>query len=1485
MAKNSIEVIIKAVDQVTKPLKNIGGNFDKSFAGFKKGFKDAKKDSKEFTEGLGGGLARLTNPLVLATGAVVGLGLAISSAIDEGRKFQKAMAEVSTLVDTSKVNMEELGEKTLEMSKRLGAPAVQLAAGLYQTISAGVTDAAEAMSVLEVSTKAAVAGIAASESSVKAITSVINAYGLEASDAEAVSDLFFKTIEKGVTKFPELAESIGTVIAPAASLGIKLGDLFSALATLTKGGINTRVATTALRATFLSILKPSDEAKKTAQDLTLAWDAQTLKTKGLIPFLNDMKKATGGNTELMSKLIPEARALNAVLALTGDQFETLTDIQKDMQGSLGATDTAFKKMENTYDFQAKKLTALATVTKINLFTKFEPVLAGFIKGIRVAINLAVGSLKVLVNSTTAIMARFTQGILGPVALLSAKVTDFFGITKGAAADWAITIKASGLLANAMAESTAKAFDGTFTAFTEGTKAVDKLASTQNDLANRMSSANERTKTGNVILKDNISLTKSAEKAIARFITTAGKAGKTRIELLEEEKERLDTLIVASVAGENERSQKFKDATKKREQLNDAFYALSDALLEKDFIKDEKIQDAKTKKQKQELKRREKAAKKASDAFIVLADDLHKTETEKAEDKLDRDFEILLEQVEQTDATTDELEQIWDAYYQRLDSLGEKHKTKNSLLWKSVKTTTEGAFAVMEGAGNSMARAFVMGGDMGKAAYQGMANTLTSLAQTDISNALKSVMDPLINSIAASLGLGAAASGGHGAVKGGAPFSIAQTAFFLGSAGVKLVAARALAQKAFPKKEGGFVFGGTGLINAGTTGTADDVLIRQAPNVNVFGSKGEFIVNADQTRKFLPVLNQMNKRGTQPRDVGFGLGGFLGDVGDFISDATSDVLGGGGDFLSDFVSGGGDFLFGGGIFDFLADVDGWLFRGGIPQTLNDILFGLAPAGVETTKGFGEGVGNLVESIPSIPEIMEFVRNNVLKQLSNWFKNAFNLEAWFAKFIETTGETLNTADGFVNNITQPMEKFFLNKMRFISAGTTLSNIPALAAGPQAVLLQIIKELLEEQGQEFVVKQGMDKIVRPAFITALDPLFDAKGRLDNFLGDKSGLASVALAGGTLASMVHGAAKAGPIGAAIEGSTTLGTNITSVFAAKGVSNAAGFADGGLLKIPALANGGIVNKPTLALIGEDGPEVVIPLSDLNLDISDISEFSASGLIDAFSGKIAELNAFINALEKGEENIRSGFSKLEQTERGVLEIKRLEAAFALQDEKKKTTRESIKNLQAQITFLENRKKEEEKLQKEIEAGKDLLTFREKEDLTAKKQEKERIGIERQLKEKELGARRSDIENLKKRIDEIKRNLRNFDSKTQPPELLQQFKTELQTTEARRDAARSRKAELEQILSSIPALANGGIVNKPTVALIGEAGPEAVIPLSNQSKQNGDVTIIIKNIEMFPNITASDTLLSMPRSQLKQFARKNLFVVFEDLAREGVFPRV
>jgi SLT domain-containing protein len=45
-----------------------------------------------------------------------------------------------------------------------------------------------------------------------------------------------------------------------------------------------------------------------------------------------------------------------------------------------------------------------------------------------------------------------------------------------------------------------------------------------------------------------------------------------------------------------------------------------------------------------------------------------------------------------------------------------------------------------------------------------------------------------------------------------------------------------------------------------------------------------------------------------------------------------------------------------------------------------------------------------------------------------------------------------------------------------------------------------------------------------------------------------------------------------------------------------------------------------------------------------------------------------------------------------------------------------------------------------------------------------------------------------------------------------------------------------LINNLPAYASGGIVTSPTLALVGEAGPEAIVPLSGSSRGNLQQTI-------------------------------------------------
>ena len=56
------------------------------------------------------------------------------------------------------------------------------------------------------------------------------------------------------------------------------------------------------------------------------------------------------------------------------------------------------------------------------------------------------------------------------------------------------------------------------------------------------------------------------------------------------------------------------------------------------------------------------------------------------------------------------------------------------------------------------------------------------------------------------------------------------------------------------------------------------------------------------------------------------------------------------------------------------------------------------------------------------------------------------------------------------------------------------------------------------------------------------------------------------------------------------------------------------------------------------------------------------------------------------------------------------------------------------------------------------------------------------------------------------------------------------------------------MPDLPKLAEGGIVTSATIAMIGEAGPEAVIPLSKMGQMGGNITI-----NMAPGASGEDVV--------------------------------
>lgn len=109
-----------------------------------------------------------------------------------------------------------------------------------------------------------------------------------------------------------------------------------------------------------------------------------------------------------------------------------------------------------------------------------------------------------------------------------------------------------------------------------------------------------------------------------------------------------------------------------------------------------------------------------------------------------------------------------------------------------------------------------------------------------------------------------------------------------------------------------------------------------------------------------------------------------------------------------------------------------------------------------------------------------------------------------------------------------------------------------------------------------------------------------------------------------------------------------------------------------------------------------------------------------------------------------------------------------------------------------------------------------------------------------------------------------------------------------DAARIADWNFQHDLAAMPQLAMGGIATGPTIAMIGEAGPEAVVPLSSQmlgrimggggamGGGGGDVNISIDNI-VLPNV---NSIKDLDRSDWERALKGELGRAAENLRRYG-----
>jgi TP901 family phage tail tape measure protein len=287
----------------------------------------------------------------LAMSAVIIAAFAASAA--GAIQLEQSMRNVATISPYVQRNFDAVTDSVVKMSTELPQSANTLAKGLYDVASSGFAGK-EGLTVLEVSAKAASAGLTDTATSARVITGVLNAYGLSAKDAASVSDVLFQTVNLGVITYEELANSLGQVTGIASAAKIPLADLGSAYATITLGGIDAAQSATALKRVIQSFIDPSKALNDVLLKLGYTSGEQAIKQDGLRTVLTKVRAEVGGTTSAFTNLFPEIRAATGALALTNNEGRTWARVANQMKGATdgaGATQKALAQQQQSLGYQ------------------------------------------------------------------------------------------------------------------------------------------------------------------------------------------------------------------------------------------------------------------------------------------------------------------------------------------------------------------------------------------------------------------------------------------------------------------------------------------------------------------------------------------------------------------------------------------------------------------------------------------------------------------------------------------------------------------------------------------------------------------------------------------------------------------------------------------------------------------------------------------------------------------------------------------------------------------------------------------------------------------------------------------------------------------------------------------------------------------------------------------------------------------------------
>lgn len=344
---------------------------------------DEAEEAGDQSEEFGGKSTQAVQSLagILTSAGVVVMVKEIAQAFYEASEaaaeYETYLAKVSTIADPAQASLSTISGEITALSMDTGKAVTELSDATYQALSAGV-ETANAVSFAGTATELAVGGFTTAATAVDVLTTALNAYGLEATYAENISDMLVTTQNLGKTTVDELASNMGRVIPLASAYGVEMDNLSTGYAVMTANGIATAETTTYLKSMLNELGTTSSTVAGVLLDETgMSFADLTAAGYSLGDVLDILGESVDGNTTAFNELWGSQEAGVGALSLYNAGAERFNTVLDEMRSSAGAAATAYDAMTDTTEHGAERMANSFNNLQISVGTVLNPTFDAF----------------------------------------------------------------------------------------------------------------------------------------------------------------------------------------------------------------------------------------------------------------------------------------------------------------------------------------------------------------------------------------------------------------------------------------------------------------------------------------------------------------------------------------------------------------------------------------------------------------------------------------------------------------------------------------------------------------------------------------------------------------------------------------------------------------------------------------------------------------------------------------------------------------------------------------------------------------------------------------------------------------------------------------------------------------------------------------------------------------------------------------------------